>query len=293
MLGTSGLPGQPWAAAARLTLLICAQNSVVTWWVGMQRGRARLRAEQVLDVPKVAQLPVDDEAVRQPARLRALPAVRAPPAPRLGAEALPADAQRNTEAVSTLQLRMLHGVLAAPRHTGRAPGSRLPRTPCNTRRERVAPVADAERPVHEGFDLGGRTRTELRAHKPRSGRTGAAGGRRRRAWTPVVRARRSFTDTRAAWWRIAGPAKVTHTGGTLRSAQNRITASCASDGMTSRIATMCCAAWRHKAASSGRCCIRPQGFRAAPAQFRQRSARGRPRRARRPPGAQTRRRPRS
>jgi hypothetical protein len=46
-------------------------------------------------------------------------------------------------------------------------------------RSRPAPVADAERAVHEGFDLGGRARAELRARKPRSGRTEEASSRHR------------------------------------------------------------------------------------------------------------------
>ena len=53
---------------------------------------ARLRAEQVLEVAQLAQRAVHDEAVGQAAGLRALPAVRAAPAPGLAGEALPAAA---------------------------------------------------------------------------------------------------------------------------------------------------------------------------------------------------------
>ena len=82
----------PMCAASPSSLELCWGLSSMTVSRGTT-GVGHLRAEEVLDVGQVAQLPVDDQAVGQPAGLRALAAVGAAPAPRLGAEALPAACQ--------------------------------------------------------------------------------------------------------------------------------------------------------------------------------------------------------
>lgn len=68
----------------------------------MRLEMTHLGAQEVLDIAQIFQLTVDHEPIRQPARLRALAAVGAAPAPGLRAEALPAARQHNPQSLNPL-----------------------------------------------------------------------------------------------------------------------------------------------------------------------------------------------